>query len=213
MILTRAEIPYDIVARKWKKNGFRDSYAWHKRIWEAFPGKPDAKRDFLSRLDDTGECYRLLILSPEPPTRPDWCPSPNWESKTISEDFLGHTHYRFSLLANPTRKLTVTKDDGNRKKNGRREPLRKREDLIEWLKKKSVQHGFEVDLQTLKTLPRPRQNFSVIKKKITGTHSAVEYSGTLAVTDPVSFKEAVAKGIGPAKAFGFGMLCLHPITE
>ena len=67
MILTRAQIPYEIAARNWKDNGFRDSYAWHKRIWEAFPGQPEAQRNFLTRLDDTGDGFRLLILSEEPP--------------------------------------------------------------------------------------------------------------------------------------------------
>ena len=210
MILTQAHIPYDIAAREWKGGGFRDSYAWHKRIWEAFPGKPEADRDFLTRLDDTGSDFRLLILSPEPPTRPDWCPSDAWQSKTVSPDFFQHRAYHFSLLANPTITRVVRDKDGNRKKNGRREPIVKREELIAWMQRKAAQHGFEIGTDSLKIVPRPRQQF--LKKGNSGTHTATEFQGTLKVIEPATFEQAAKSGIGSAKAFGFGMLCLSPIN-
>lgn len=212
MILTQAQIPYDIAAREWKDGGFRDSYAWHKRIWEAFLGQPEAERQFLTRLDDTGQGFRLLILSKDPPTRPDWCPSTDeaWQSRPIDEAFFQHKAYRFSLLANPTKKLVVRHPDGSRKKNGKRIPLGKREDLIDWIQRKGEQHGFNVDAETLKTVPRPRQQF--LKKRKSGTHTATEFTGTLKVTDPTAFQEAAKHGIGSAKAFGFGLLCLSPLT-
>lgn len=208
MILTQAHIPYDIAARPWKDGGFRDSYAWHKRIWEAFPGKPEADRDFLTRLDDTGSDFRLLILSLEPPTRPDWCPSDGWQSKTVVDDFFTHNAYQFSLLANPTVTRVVSLPDGRKKKNGRRDPIVKREELIKWMQRKGEHHGFTVDTDPLKTVPRPRQNF--LKKGQGGTHTATEFQGTLQVTDLEKFKLAASEGIGSAKAFGFGMLCLSP---
>jgi len=217
MILTRALISYEIAARWQKDGGFRDSYAWHKRIWEAFPGKPEADRDFLTRLDDTGEGFRLLIQSPEQPTRPDWCPENEWESRPISDAFLSHQQYHFSLLANPTRKRVTRDEQGNRKKNGRREPIVTREDLIAWLTRKAAQHGFEIDTSTLKTIPRPRQAFTKKEKSTEtrhhGTHTATEFSGILKVTAPTLFQQSVRTGIGSAKAFGFGMLCLSPLPK
>lgn len=211
MILTQAQIPYEIAAKGWKDGGFRDSYAWHKRVWETFPGKLEAERDFLTRLDDTGEGFRLLLLSPEPPTRPDWCPVDGWESRTITDSFYGYEQYRFSLLANPTRKRVVRDADGVKKKNGRREPITRREDLVEWIKRKGEQHGFAVELASLKTIPRPRQSF--LKKGKGGTHSATEFSGLLLVRDRDALKQAAARGVGSAKAFGFGMLCLAPLMS
>ncbi len=216
MILTQARIPYEIVARWQKNGGFRDSYAWHKRVWEAFPGKPEADRDFLTRLDDTGGGFRLLILSTDPPTRPDWCPAPAWESKTIDAAFYDHPAYRFSLLANPTVKRVVRDDAGNRRKNGRREPIVKREELIDWIVRKGEAHGFHIDTATLKTVPRPRQPFTKREKQDEtrhhGTHTATEFVGTLRVTDAAAFHLAATRGIGTAKAFGFGMLCLAPMS-
>lgn len=211
MILTQAQIPYEIAAREWKGGGFRDSYAWHKRVWEAFPGQPEANRSFLTRLDDTGHGLRLLLLSTDPPTRPDWCPSGSWQSKTVDPAFFEHGSYRFSLLANPTRKRVVRDAEGKRKKNGRREPIGQREELIKWLERKAEQHGFTIDLASLKTIPRPRQIF--LKQNKSGTHSATEFTGALTVTDQEKFKDAATRGIGSAKAFGFGMLCLAPIKS
>ena len=213
MILTQAQIPYEITARSWKDGGFRDSYAWHKRIWEAFPGQPEAKRSFLTRLDDTGQGFRLLILSEDPPTRPDWCPVDGWESKTVPDSFFRHTTYRFSLLANPTRKQVVRNDDGARRKNGKRIALRTREAFIDWMEQKAALHGFTVDSGSLKTIPRPRQQFLKVKGKESGTHTATEFTGALHVNDPDKFYQAATKGIGSAKAFGFGMLCLVPLTN
>lgn len=216
MILTQARIPYDIAARSWKDGGFRDSYAWHKRIWEAFPGKPEADRDFLTRLDDTGNDFRLLIISPESPERPDWCPSDTWNSKQIPDSFFAHTTYQFSLLANPTIKRVVRNEDGSRRKNGRREPIVDRNELLSWMQRKADQCGFTVDLDTLRTVPRPRQHFLKKGKKEnpqTGTHTATEFQGFLKVTDQTAFQKAAITGIGSAKAFGFGMLCLSPIEK
>lgn len=215
MTLTQARVPYEIVARWRKDGGFRDSYAWHKRVWEAFPGRPAEGRDFLTRLDDTGDGFRLLILSPEPPVRPDWCPTDAWCSRIVTDAFLSHPRYRFSLLANPTRKRVVRDEQGDRIKNGRREPIVQREALIEWMTRKAGQHGFEVDAATLKTIPRPRQPFTKqdhsTRGRHTGTHTATEFTGLLTVTDQERFRTAANGGIGTAKAFGFGMLCLAPL--
>lgn len=221
MILTQAHIPYSIAARPWRDGGFRDCYAWHQRIWEAFPGRPAANRDFLTRLDDTGTALRLLILSVEMPTRPDWCPDNQWESRAVPENFFQHSAYRFSLVANPTIKQVVRLPDGQRKNNGKRVPLIHREDRMiqgksvpgqeTWLNRKAEQHGFQIHSDfPLQIHPRPTEAF--IKRGVAGKHAACEFSGVLQVTRPADFLLAATHGIGSAKAFGFGLLCLSPIS-
>jgi CRISPR system Cascade subunit CasE len=44
-----------------------------------------------------------------------------------------------------------------------------------------------------------------------GLHSAVEYRGVLTVTDPARFYGTFTRGIGSAKAFGFGLLVIVPL--
>ncbi len=206
--LTQALVPYEIAARWRKDGGFTDSYAWHKRAWDCFPGQPDAARNFLTRLDDTGNGFRLLILSSAEPAKPDWCANHGWQSKVIGENFLTHPRYRFSLLANPTRKLAAPRDAAGKRRSAKRIPISTREDLLDWLGRKAAQHGFSITIEEIRTIPRPRQSF--VKTGKAGLHTATEFTGILTVTDPELLHQAFATGIGSAKAFGFGMLCLSP---
>ncbi|GAB4179509.1 MAG: type I-E CRISPR-associated protein Cas6/Cse3/CasE [Terrimicrobiaceae bacterium] len=211
--LTKIEIDHETAF----KAGLKDAYAWHQAIWKAFPGKDGQARDFLTRLDEIDDGLRLLLLSSDTPVRPDWCPESSWHSKAVDESFFAHTRYRFSLVANPTRKVKSAANV----KNGKRVPVVHREDqivdgktipgLLTWLARKGTQHGFQFQPKAVRTAPRPRQWF--LKKGHAGLHSAIEFSGTLTVTNPALFQEAAQRGIGSAKAFGFGMLCLVPITN
>ncbi len=194
--LTKAEVAYDTAA----KAGLRDSYAWHRRIWEAFPGVPEARRDFLTRIDERDDHLRLLLLSPGIPVRPPWCPVDRWQTKAISEAFLGHPRYRFSLVAN-----AIKRERSSRK----RVTVTGLESLSAWAHRKAAANGFAIDPDSLKILPRTRQAF--IKDGKAGLHAATEFQGELEVLDRDGFVHAFAHGIGPAKAFGFGMLCLAPL--
>jgi CRISPR system Cascade subunit CasE len=40
---------------------------------------------------------------------------------------------------------------------------------------------------------------------------SVRYEGVLEVTNPNGFQKVLTSGIGPAKAFGFGLLSIAPI--
>lgn len=42
------------------------------------------------------------------------------------------------------------------------------------------------------------------------THLAVRFDGLLRITDANAFRETLACGIGPGKAFGFGLLSVAP---
>jgi CRISPR system Cascade subunit CasE len=206
LYLTQILVAYEDAVRLLK---IRDSYDWHQRIWQAFAGRDDAERDFLIRVDQRDDAYRVLILSRTQPVKPDWCPTDCFGTKQIPTDYFSHKTYRFSLLANPTKKLRVDNPDGSRKKNGRRVPITQREELIRWLDRKSEAGGFTFDPESLRTIPRGREFFR--KDGAQGTHTAVEFQGTLTVCDRERFQNAVRNGIGSAKAFGFGLLALTPL--
>jgi CRISPR system Cascade subunit CasE len=80
--------------------------------------------------------------------------------------------------------------------------------LLDWLSRKAAHHGFSIVAQEIRTIPQPRQSF--VKAGQAGLHTATEFTGVLTVTDPALLRQAFANGIGSAKAFGFGMLCLSP---
>jgi CRISPR system Cascade subunit CasE len=195
------------------RRGLRDKYDWHQAVWRAFPKRDGKARDFLTRLDQKGEIIRLLIVSPHQPVRPDWCPPDpeSWQTKKIPESYFSNSLYRFQLRANPTRKERVgSTDDGTRKKNGRRVPLRKREELVNWVKAKGEKGGFVIDEDSLRTISEGREYFQ--KNGISGLHSSVEFKGILQVTDPVLFHQTFTRGVGSAKSFGFGLLVIVPIS-
>jgi CRISPR system Cascade subunit CasE len=181
-----------------------DSYAWHRAAWEAFPERPNDNRKFLTRIDDRGRFYELMLLSEEKPTLPGWG---QWETKQIKPSFLEHDRYAFNLRANTTVKRVVRDESGDRKKNGRRTAIYKPGDLRDWLERKAQQAGFTVEqFAADPPIARPFR-----KKGKSGKHVRVDFRGILKVTDSSAFKEAFSKGIGPAKAFGFGMLLLESI--
>jgi CRISPR system Cascade subunit CasE len=203
--LTQILVPYELAARQLR---IRDAYDWHQRVWQAFRGCEGKPRDFLSRVDEIDDAYRVLIVSPTSPVRPDWCPSDCYGVKEIPSDFFDKKRYRFSLLANPTRKVRGDAQ-GNRTKNGRRLPITKREDLLAWLSRKADAGGFSlVDPSTIRTVPRPRSYFH--KKGHSGACHAVDFQGILEVGDPELFLKTFSTGVGSAKAFGFGLLAIAP---
>lgn len=205
--LTKIELPYALAVHKLH---IKDSYDWHQKAWNAFQGRDGEQRDFLTRIDEQEEAYRLLILSPGQPQKPDWCPTDCFESKAVPEDFFSHPRYRFSLLANPTKKETKPGPDGKMIRTGKRVALKRPEDLIAWMQRKAAAGGFALESEP-RVIPKPRSYFHNSKSKMHGVHHAVEFQGTLTVTDAALFRTTVHTGIGSAKAFGFGLLALAPI--
>jgi CRISPR system Cascade subunit CasE len=116
---------------------------------------------------------------------------------------------RFRLVANPSVKKTRRNENGQRR-NSNRVPLVYEERQIAWLEEKGVLHGFAVR-HALVSHP---QNYT-LWKRINKQKSAppitlftVRFDGVLQITDDEKFKEALLRGIGPAKAFGCGLLSL-----
>jgi CRISPR system Cascade subunit CasE len=221
--LTRVIVSYQLAASL----RIRSSYDWHQRVWECFPDRTDADRDFLTRLDDKDGEYQLLILSPVVPCRPEWCPCDAWESKVISTAYFEQDRYAFQLRANPTKKVIniskpkVIKTDGriDRNKNSRRVALVGPDELRAWLARKAAGHGFSVEQTTM----RPFGNQYFKKADAFAPHFAVDFQGVLKVTEPEKFRQVwfgrtdqrspgrIIRGIGSAKAFGLGMLVIAPL--
>ena len=183
-----------------------DSYAWHKALWTAFPGKDGQARQFLFRIDDKRQHFRVLLMSPERPVLPNWG---LWETKKISATFLKHDRYLFQLRANPTVKRIVQKEDGGEKKNGRRTAIYDEPGLRAWIDRKAAQSGFAIGDCSIAP---PMENFFINKQRKRGKHCSVNFHGMLRVTDHGCFARAFHQGIGSAKAFGFGLLMLQTIA-
>ncbi len=106
--------------------------------------------------------------------------------------------YAFTLSANVTRKVGTR--DGS---NGRRVPLAGPARLG-WLDRQASRRGFEVLAAEVARTDRVigrRQGRRV-------TFEETVFHGLLRVTQPDLFRLAVVGGIGPGKAYGFGLLDL-----
>ncbi|MFC7338391.1 type I-E CRISPR-associated protein Cas6/Cse3/CasE [Haloferula chungangensis] len=207
--LARIVLPYETAA----KRGIHDPYHWHQRAWDAFPGREKDTRNFLTRIDQKEQGWQLLLLSSWHPERPDWCPDhpQNWGVKAIADSFLTHDRYRFSIRANPVIKRVQRNAAGERIRSNKREPLRTPGELLPWLERQAESHGFEL-IGTPRIDQTDHLHFSRAKDQRHGVHHLVDFSGILRPIDPISFRQAFEDGIGPAKAFGFGMLCLSPLS-
>lgn len=206
-----------------------DVYAWHKMLWECYPDQPDAKRDFLTRIDQLEGAYRFWVLAKRKPVRPQWCPVDGFCLKEISPSFLSHQYYAFDVRANPVRSIVQRDTNGvpvlginGKRKRGKRVPVVNSGELREWLISKGrfrcntesgqdVPGGFRlVEERPLEISPMVESHFC--KKGQSAYHGGVQFRGTLEVTDWERFIETYQSGIGSAKSFGFGLLLLAPVN-
>lgn len=191
-----------------------DSYAWHQAAWDAFPGRDQQDRSFLSRLDLRDGVFQLLLLSTTEPTRPSWCGQEDWRLVTLPASLLDHSHYRFDLVANPTRKVVKLDRSGGQTKNGKRVALLHAEDQLAWLQRKAADGGFRLlHIPPVDVDRATASAFSIRSRQEHGMHFGVRFRGLLEVQNRVAFQEAFYKGVGSAKAFGYGMLVLQPIVN
>jgi CRISPR system Cascade subunit CasE len=191
-----------------------DRYAWHQAAWDAFPGHDGEPRSFLSRLDVRDGVFHLHLLSASQPARPSWCGEDGWRVASIPPSYLEHRRYRFDLMANPTRKITKLDPDGRPTKNGRRVALLRADDQVAWLERKASAAGFRLLQAPPVDVDRAIENpFSIRARHEHGTHVGVRFRGLLEVEDRIAFEEAFYRGIGSAKAFGYGLLVLQPVTD
>jgi CRISPR system Cascade subunit CasE len=191
-------------------DGVRDTYDWHQRLWDCFPGEPDRKRNFLTRIDTLEAAFRLWVLSPGRPSRPDWCPPEGFAAKEIAPSFLAHRYYTFDLRANPVKCLVQRDGHGERKRHGKRVPLIRPDELRAWLDRKAQAGGFQIVAdKPLEIGPMVKSHFR--KREQAACHGGVQFRGVLEVTDLSRFRETYHAGVGSAKGFGFGLLLLAPV--
>jgi CRISPR system Cascade subunit CasE len=118
---------------------------------------------------------------------------------------------RFFLRANPTVRRLRFDEDGpppDRLISGQRVGLLREEEQIEWLARKLEDAGCK--LLTVEARDRGEQVSFKAATRVRMVHRCVDFEGYLGVNDPERLRAAVMAGIGPAKAFGFGLLSLAP---
>jgi CRISPR system Cascade subunit CasE len=191
----------------------RNAYALHRRLWRAFGDLEE--RPFLFRIEPDLPTRVLVQSSVEPDWQQAFLNAPGYLSKPVQIrplqlDVTQGQRSRFRLRANPTVKKKVPG-----RENGTRLGIITEEGQLDWLKKKAEDRGFRVLSATALQENGPDSLSHGSKHAAGETHKlsflAVRFDGILQVTDPERFAETLRKGIGPGKAFGFGLLSVAPV--
>lgn len=142
-----------------------------------------------------------------------------------------HDEFRFRLTANPvqTSKRPATLTDAQRKRAenevlGRAARLGHRtvSHQARWLTARMERWGFDIPASSasaavgemvpdMRIVGRERLSFVHKGSPARVVVQAVTYEGRLCVTDPDVLRETLTNGIGPAKAYGCGLLTLAPV--
>lgn len=187
-------------------------YELHRSLMSAFPdGSTREKVSMLYRLEgDLAHSNGVLPVLVQSAVPADWTSLTQRsqyllqipvEQKQVELPSTLQGTFRFKLCANPT----LRKSDSRK-----RVPLQSPQHLIEWMQKKGSQHGFSVDVAELiiRKVPPIEMFKTENSKRMRIQIQPVEFSGWLTVTEPQAFLSAWQNGIGPAKAFGCGLLSI-----
>jgi len=140
----------------------------------------------------------------------------------LFDRLLGGMTVGFRLRANPTRKIMTKSGPNGERRNGKRVELRGDAQLFAWLVRKGEQHGFLLpDYDGTGGMSSVRIKYEPKLKGKRGaggdplrtlTVATELFEGVLQITDIYRFKSALEDGIGPAKAYGCGLLSIRPVN-
>lgn len=192
----------------------QNPYQLHQALWRLFPGVEDADREFLFRVEQLqkGMGAQVLMQSAIPPQSTEQSPALLAQREYVLSLQNGQ-HLRFRLRANPIKTIKDS-SKGSIEKKGKtftktvRVPLLHEEQQQAWLERKLQTFA---QVETLIVQPEPVLYFRKVKEGRSGKIQTVMFDGVLTVTDAEIFNSQIAKGIGPAKAFGCGLLSLARI--
>jgi CRISPR system Cascade subunit CasE len=205
----------------------------HAAVLQSFPDPPTGDRDggarVLWRLDHDHGRVLLYVVSPQQPDFAGLAEQAGWpttERGTVKpydrllDELDAGQRWAFRLTANPTRYQPGA--DGRSRRVGH-VTVGHQED---WLRERSAAHGFRVtgpvdgdesrpdDLvvtrRSIESFGRrdPASDGATRRRTGTVTLNLAQFDGRLEVTDPDALRRALVTGIGPAKAYGCGLLTL-----
>lgn len=205
MFLSRVEIPQECA---------RNPYEFHRQLWRLFPGElresrsngEESRQGFLFRVEEhrPGCPARVLVQSrraPETVSGLALAGPREFHPKPVFGQRLA-----FLLTANPVKTITDTEHDAKpgKKSEKCRVPLIREDNQREWLARKLAGVA---EIETVTVAPHPPLHFR--KGNRAGKLATVTYEGVLRVMDADRLAKLLENGIGPAKAFGCGLMLVR----
>lgn len=186
----------------------RDPYQMHRTLSKAFGDDKCVYKDArcLFRVDESDDGRRLYALV-QSKVQPDW------ERWHVPRDYLAEEprvkefeplisagqRLGFRLRANPTVK-----------RDGKRIGICDETERLAWLNRKAERSGFKVLSTVVSSDGKLKGSGSDGQ---TTTFIAAVFNGALEVVDSSLFLDALEKGVGSAKGFGFGLLSVAPLRR
>lgn len=211
------------------QRGMANCHALHQTVMRGFPtAASEAARKafnvlYRPELDARSGDVTVLIQSD---VAPDWqalrsgdatplvLPTAYSHVKRVDDAYRALSaggRLRFRLRANPTKRLIKKLPDGtDNPGGGKRVQLFREDEQLAWLSRKGDAAGFKIEDAVVRPDrlggrqqvgwrgPRERGRDIVLE--------AVVFDGELTIVDAELFRQALVKGIGSGKAYGFGLL-------
>lgn len=206
----------------------KNAYAEHQAIWALMAREPMQSRDFLFRREQVGHWPVFYVLSSQAPRSPQDGP---WTIQTKAFTPMLHAGQRLSfvLRANPVRTIRLSAEPADKRrrrhdvvmdakrheheKGGEPELRLSQAQLVQqagprWLEERAASAGFSLDVVHVDDYRQHRLTKRGRQQPI--QFSTLDYQGVLRVLDASRLIETLNRGIGPAKAFGCGLMLVRP---
>jgi CRISPR-associated protein Cas6/Cse3/CasE subtype I-E len=189
-------------------------YNLHRLIWKAYPGfqKGDSQ-PFLFSITGDGddEGFYCLVQSS---ICPDW--DRVYEMWKEEEELISLTQvvgdkyvtvpvnngdlFAFRIQASPVKNEFVAFNV-----RGRKKMMKNKQEIEEWFLRRASRNGFLPEMYEF--------DYGQVNVRVGGDDkvdyfplTSCQFDGVLRVKEPENFKEVINGGLGPKKAFGFGMV-------
>jgi len=184
-----------------------NAYEWHRALWSLFPDVPRGETSpFIYMVESLNLAHGATVLMQS--TLEPISNSAHADVKAVKAIHAKlHDGQRlaFRITANPTRCITDQEDKLGKKNRGKsRVPLIREEEQVGWLERKLAGAA---SLHEVAVTPNPPIYFR--KGSRAGKVVPVTYEGVLNILNVEKLGAVWQNGVGPAKAFGCGMLLVR----
>lgn len=199
-------------------------YKTHQHVWNLFNDNPEAVRDFLFRMEQSKGLPQGYVVSQREPydSQGLW----NIKTKVYTPVLKTNQTLAFTLRVNPTVTRTANDKqmrhdvvmDEKRRIGYKTLPPHKKPPIsqvihkaaVQWLVRRAEKSGFGINEASV-IVESYRQHRLQAESEKEIQYSTVDFSGVLKIVDPEIFQRTLLRGIGPAKAFGCGLLLVRRI--
>lgn len=200
----------------------KDGYGLHQLIWALFPKQPSAKRDFIYRQDDQQGWPCFYVVSARCPENMPGLFSVH--TKEYNPQLRKGDRLGFSLRVNPV--VTKKTENGRRMRHDVVMDAKRclkasgadismpeviRDAGLAWLTSRSERCGLSFDSFLVRVEGYVQHQMIKFNGSKPIRFSSLDFDGILTVKDANTFTRMLFTGIGPAKAFGCGLMLVRRI--